>query len=140
MTNVIDISKHFKKIPEPPTIESLAAQCSEEISENWERFARNNRLNDFFLSLVPGWAQPQLNYLSDINAISVIANKINLAVILNSPGTSPASKLGWVASFMIKGVHVETPIMMCEAYARCFNILLFLKLARALTQHGISLN
>lgn len=134
MGDVIDM---FSTRKTPPSVESLALKCVEEISDNWERFARNNRLNDFFLSSVPVWALPQLNYLSDLNAISVVENKLGLALILNSPGTSAASKLGWVAAFETQGIRIETPVMMCEAYARCFNILLFLKLGRELTNHGI---
>jgi len=140
MSNVIDLFESRKKRPEPPTLEVLAEQCIDEISENWERFAKNNRLNDYFISSVPVWAQPKVNYLSDLNAISSIENKVNLALILHAPGTSSSSRLGWVAAFDVNGVQIETPIMMCEAYARCFNILLFLKLSRALTDHGISLS
>lgn len=135
MSNVIDL--FGAKKPQAPTLEVLVAKCTDDISENWQRFAKNNRLNDFFLSCIPHWAIPQINYLSDINAISVIESKLGLAVIVNAPGTSPSSKLGWVAGFQIKDVNVETPVMMCEAYARCFNIILFLKLSRELTNHDI---
>lgn len=134
MGDVIDLFSNRKA---PPSLESLGLKCAEEISDNWERFARNNRLNDFFLSSVPGWAS-QVNYLADLNAISVIENKLGLSLLLNAPGTSASSKLGWVAAFETKGIRVETPVMMCEAYARCFNILLFLKLGREITNHGIT--
>lgn len=136
MSNVIDMFNP-KKHREVPSIDALAVDVTESISENWERFARNNRLNDYFLSCVPLWAMPQINYLSDINAISTIETKLGVAIILNAPGTSESSKLGWVAGFEIKGVKIETPVMVCEAYARCFNIILFLKLSRQLTNHGI---
>jgi len=138
VNNVIDMFNPKKPREAPPSIEALAVRCTDLINENWERFARNNRLNDYFLSCVPLWAMPQLNYLSDLNGVSTIENKLGLSVVVNAPGTSPSSKLGWVAGFEIKGVKVETPVMMCEAYARCFNILLFLKLSRELTNHGIN--
>jgi hypothetical protein len=135
VSNVIDL---FPRKPrEFLTLEDLAIHSTDEISENWERFAKNNRLNDYFLQAVPLWSLPQLNYLSDLNAISSVESKINLSPIINSPETSESSKLGWVAGFFIRGVRIETPVMMCEAYARCFNILLFLKLSRELTNHGI---
>lgn len=136
MSNVIDMFSP-KKPREVPSIEVLAVRCVDDISENWERFARNNRLNDFFMKSIPSWAAPGLNYVSNLNAVSVVETKLGLSFILYAPGTSPSSKLGWVASFEIKGVKVETPVMVCEAYARCFNILLFLKLSRELTNHGI---
>lgn len=137
MSNVIDMFGP-KKPREVPSIEALAAQCSESIAESWERFAKNNRLNDFFLTSVPLWALPQLNYLHDLGAVSGVEAKLGLAVVVNAPGTSPSSRLGWVAAFELRGVRVETPVMMCEAYARCFNILLFLRLSRELTNHGIA--
>lgn len=136
MSNVIDMFSK-RELQVTPTLEALVVKCIDDISENWQRFAKNNRLNDFFLSCIPHWAIPQINYLSDINAISVIETKLGLSVIVNAPGTSPSSKLGWVAGFQIKDANVETPVMMCEAYARCFNIILFLKLSRELTNHGI---
>lgn len=140
MADVIDMFDRRKRTVEKPSLQELATRCSEEISENWERFARNNRLNDFFLSSTPVWALPQVNYLSDLNAISVLENKIHLALLLNAPGTAGASQIGWVAAFEIEGHRIETPYMMCEAYARCFNILLFLKLGHELTHHGLSIS
>lgn len=140
MADIIDMFSRRKALPEIPSVEELAAKCVDEISENWERFAKNNRLNDYFLTSVPVWALPQVNYLSDLNAISSVENKINLSLFLNAPGTSANSKLGWVASSQINGVKVETPVMVCEAYARCFNILLFLKLGRELTNHGLTIS
>lgn len=136
MSNVIDLFAGRRKPAAKLSVEELARKCSEEISDNWERFARNNRLNDYFLSSVPSWATRTINYLADLNAVSTVENKINLSILLNAPGTSPSSHLGWVASFELQGVRVESPVMMCEAYARCFNILLFLKLGRALQQQS----
>jgi hypothetical protein len=135
MSNVIDLFGDRNKRSAPPvSVEDHARNCAEDISENWERFARNNRLNDYFLSCVPMWVNPQVNYLSDLTSVSSLETKIQLNVMVNAPGTCDSAALGWIASFNIQGVHVETPVMMCEAYARCFNILLFLKLSRTLQQ------
>lgn len=137
MGDVVDLFP-AKGLRAVPSVEALAARCGDDISEDWARFARNNRLNDYFLSCVPLWALPQLNYLSDLNAVATVEAKLGLSPIVNAPGTSAASKLGWVAGFDTKDVRVETPVLMCEAYARCFNILLFLKLSRELTNHGLN--
>lgn len=139
MAEVIDLSKHRKPPIEHPTIEQLAALASEEIAGNWERFARNNRLNDYFASSTPTWSNPHTNYLGDLNAVAIIESKINIAVAVSAPGHAGVSQLGWVASFKINGITIATPFMVCEAYARCFNILLFLKLGRELTQRGITI-
>lgn len=120
-----------------PTLEELVASCVDDISVNWERFALNNRLNDFFLSSVPLHSMPSVNYLADLNSIASVEHRIHLSVILNAPGTSESSKLGWIAGFEIQGTKVETPVMMCEAYARCFNVLLYLKLNRELVNNDL---
>jgi len=128
-----------KKRPELPTVAQLALDCSEEIDGNWEKFARNNRLNDYFVQSVPSWTQPTVDYLSDLNALSLIESKIGLNIGLFGPQTIDESQIGWLANFKINGIPVGTPFMMSEAYARCFNILLFLKLRREMTTLGIEI-
>lgn len=127
-------------IIEKPSVEQLAHECCDEIAGNWERFARNNRLNDYFVQSVPLWTTTGVDYLSDLNALSVIESKINLGVLISAPGVSNPNQIGWLAIFKMNDVNVGTPPMFSEAYARCFNILLFLKLGRELTQAGIPVN
>ena len=137
MADVINLSDHRKPSVEQPTIGQIAAECSEEIAGNWEKFARNNRLNDYFVSSTPSWSLNNTNYLADLNALALIESKINIVISVCAPGHSGVSQLGWVSTFNINGTKVSTPFMVCEAYSRCFNILLFLKVGRALTQRGI---
>jgi hypothetical protein len=139
MADVINLSDRRKTPIEHPTIEQIAASCSEEIAGNWEKFARNNRLNDYFMSSTPSWSLSNTNYLADLNALSTVESKVNIIISVCSPGHSGASQLGWVATFKINDVSICTPFMVCEAYARCFNILLFLKVGRELTQRGIAI-
>ena len=126
--------------PTPPSITALAQLCSDEILGHWEKFAQNNRLNDHFISCVPAWAQPSVNYLEDLNALSVVEQKIGLDPQVIAPGFSPDNALGWIAAFRLNGIIVATPFMVNEGYARCFNILLYLKLKRDLVTHGIPLS
>jgi hypothetical protein len=137
MADIISFADHHKKVK--PTLEQLAATSLDEISTNWEKFARNNHLNDYFISNISLWVLPNVNYLTDLNALSQIEAKIKLALELRAPSQSN-KQIGWVASFIMNGIRIETPFMFSEAYARCFNILLFLKLSRELMQHGISIN
>jgi len=138
MADVIDIASRRKPPPpEKPTIRELADHCIEEIQGNWEKMARNNRLNDFFISSTPSYSQPTINYLEDLNALSAIEMKIGLDPQVVAPGFSPDNALGWLASFRLNGIAVTTPFMVNEQYARCFNILMFLKLKRELVTNGI---
>lgn len=135
MADVIDISTRFKK--QKPTLQEIFQNAIEEISGNWERFAANNRLNDFFVQCVPTWAQPELNYLDDLMALSSIERKIHLEPQIIAPGFNVDNALGWVAACRINGMIIATPFMPSEAYARAFNILLYLKVKRDLVTNQI---
>lgn len=137
--NVIDFASRQKKPPPKPTIQELAQFCSDEILAHWEKFASNNRLNDHFISQTPTWSQPTVNYLDDLNGLSAIEQKIHLEPQVVAPGFSPDNALGWIAAFRINGIIVATPFMVSEQYARCFNILLYLKLKREMTTAGVPL-
>lgn len=142
MADVIDFSDWRRKKQEEQAEKlssELVTHCVAEISDAWERSARNNKLNDFFISSVPTWTRSELNYVNDLNALSSIESKIHLDVIVAAPATLDPEALGWAAGFTFMGDVVSTPEMVSEAYARAFNILLFLKLQRELKKinlHG----
>lgn len=141
MADVINIASRRKPatpLPEKPTVAELAVRCAEEIQSNWEKMARNNRLNDFFISSTPPFSSPSVNYLEDLNALSLIELKIGLEPQVISPGFSGDNALGWIACHRINGESVVSPFMINEQYARCFNILMFLKLKRELVTNGIT--
>lgn len=140
MAEIINLDDHRKPPQKKPSLEELAVICSEEIAENWQRFAKNNRLNDYFKQSAPSYTKDDLVYVQDLNAISAIEARINLNLTLHAPQSIDESQLGWIADFKIGSAHVSTPFMPFETYARCFNILLFLKLSRELTNHGISVS
>lgn len=141
MADIIDISTRFKKPQPKPTVTELAQFCADEILAHWEKFASNNRLNEYFLQSVPLWANQTVNYLEDLNALSAIEQKTYLEPQVIAPGfNEKQNALGWVAAFRLNGVVVATPFMVSEQYARCFNVLLYLKLKRELSTHGIPLS
>lgn len=133
MADIINFADHAKK---KPTVEYLSQRAADEILANWEKFAANNRLNDFFLQSAPSWAT-QTNYLEDLTALSLLEQKIKLDPQICSPGFLPDNMLGWIASFRINGIIVTTPFMPTEQYARCFNVLLYLKIKRELVTNEI---
>jgi hypothetical protein len=137
MADVIDITSRFKKLPPAPTLEDIAAHAIDDITSNWEKFASNNRLNDYFLQCTPSWSLPEKNYLEDLGALSVMEQKIKMEPQTTSPGFSPDNALGWIAAFRMNGKVIATPFMLSECYARCFNILLYLKIKRELVTNKI---
>ncbi len=142
MADIVDISTRFKKVTPPATVTvtEIAQHAIEEITSHWEKFASNNRLNDYFLQCVPTWAQPAVNYLEDLNALSSLEQKIKIDPQVVAPGFSPDNALGWIAAFRVNGIVVVTPFMVSEQYARCFLILLFLKLKRQMKEAGITIS
>jgi hypothetical protein len=140
MADVISFADHRKTPLEKPTVQELIEFVTEEITGHWEKFASNNRLNEYFIQCTPSWSRAKVNYLQDLNALAGIEQKIKLEPQIIAPGFGIDNPLGWVAAFRLNGEVVATPYMLSEPYARCFNILLFLKLGRELQQHGIPIN
>ena len=133
MADIINLADRRKK--DPPSIHKLIEDAIDLISSEWERFAKVNRLNDYFIETAGVWTEAGVNYLSDLNAISAVENKIGISIIVTAPF---GGHLGWRASFPIKSGTVTTPDLPFETYARCFNILLHLKLKRDLLANGYS--
>lgn len=146
MGDVIDFARFQKRAGKPkhkltlvPTAQPAETQeqvtqfCVDEILAHWEKFAANNRLNEYFISCTPSWSSSTVNYLQNLEAISVIEQKIDLEPQITSPGFSGGEQYsGWGVQFKIAESIVSTPLMASECYARCFGILLFLKLKREL--------
>lgn len=119
-----------------PTVHELITQAAEWVMHDWEKFAKLNRLNDYFTSTASVWTREGVNYLEDLNAVSVIEQKIGMNIVVRSPLIS--EHMGWKASFPLQSTTVYTPEMPFETYARCFNILLFIKLKRDLLAAGMA--
>lgn len=139
MADIINLADRRKKPVEKPSSQDLVLFCTDEILSHWDKFASNNRLNEYFIQSVPSWTQPSVNYLEDLSALAGIELKIGLEPQVSAPGFVADNQPGWVSSFKINGLIVSTPFMVSELYARCFGVLLFLKLKREYTSHGLPL-
>ena len=129
MADVINMSDHRKKKP-IPSPQEVVLFCTDAVMQEWERFAKNNRLNEYFTSSIPSYAKHNINYLSDLDEIAVVEGRISLLPGIWAPGINGPSQFGWRACFRFGEVLVETPDMASEPYARCCNILIFLKVKR----------
>lgn len=125
MANVIQLSDHRKQAKPKLSVAEVVSWCIDDLIGTWEKFAKTNRLNDFFQQSIQS-STADLNYVQDLNAIASIEAKLGLALQIISPDFSEDS-LGWVASFRVNGAFVSTPWMSSEAFARSFAIVLFLK-------------
>jgi len=87
--NVVDLSA-FRKAKaeaqqEKPTIEQLAHGARERTEFEWEKFARSNRLNDYFTTSLPSYCSETTNYLQDLNEVGIVENKVGLVLTLRAP-------------------------------------------------------
>lgn len=134
--NLADKRKQVKVEKPKATFEEVYFFCVEHIEEEWEKAAKTNRLNEFFVANAEPYSTTDVNYLSDLNAISALEAKVGVSVFIRSPDSTDddAGNVGWIAGFIVQENMVSSPEMFTEAYARCFNILLFIKLRRELSQ------
>lgn len=138
MSNVINMADFRKSEPVP--IEQLveeAAKTVEEILYDWEKMAKNNRLNEYFCSTAPSIMKEGVGYLYDLNELSRIEHIIQLSPTILGPGTITTSQWGWVVRFTVKEPwQVSTPQLPSETHARAFAIILFMKMKRLVLQQS----
>lgn len=121
-------------VPKPKaktaSVQDLAAYSSEVIQLDWEKYSRSNKLNEYFIESTSAYADLAKVYTQDLNAVASLEDVIGLQAQILSPGFSGQS--GWLAGFRVQDQIVATPYFDTESYARCFNVLLYLKLKREL--------
>lgn len=102
------------------------------ITEEWKQHAVDNSLNKFVIDhFRDRLIEKNVDYTNDLNAVSRLEHHIHLYPIILGPGSTTGNSLGWGAGFYLNGLLFATPEFSSEAYARCFNILLFAKLKAA---------
>lgn len=139
MGEVVDFTaRRLKEKPKKVTIEELHVRAIEYLLGDWEKMARNNRLNDYFRQSVPQIdSSTKINYMGDLNEIAALELNIEHFPVIYFPGTNDRKQLGWQVHFFIGKTRLATPELASEAYARCFGILLFLKVKRDAIEAGI---
>lgn len=129
MADIIDFTakKKQKEQPTAPVVsmEQLVQDTIEGLTDDWERMARKNKLNAFFISALPSFIdqKTKTNFMSDLNAIASLEKNMHLMLSIRAPGSIEPEQLGWVAQFRIGDYEIDTPDMAAEEYARCFAIL-----------------
>lgn len=135
MANVINIDDKRKKKPQMTPVE-MVAFCNTDVMDSWEKYAKSNRLNEFFSINASIYTKPEINYLSNISEIVSIERVLGMHPAIYAPGIISQQQIGWRAGFRFENILVETPDMASEEYARCCNILIWLRIKRAVSQAG----
>jgi hypothetical protein len=121
------------------TWDQVRAEAIDFLLGDWEKMARNNRLNDYFKRSLSSTIDhgSKVNYMSDLNEIATLELNMELYPMIYFPGTISGQQHGWVVKFKLEKETVSTPELASEAYARCFAILLYLKVKRDAISAGL---
>ena len=136
MADIINMDAMRKKKP-PPLPKSpaeLSDFCSADVMEHWEKYAKSNRLNEFFSTNASIYTKPEINYLSNISEIVSVERVLGMQPVIYAPGIISQQQIGWRAGFRFENILVETPDMASEEYARCCNVLIWLRIKRAVSE------
>jgi hypothetical protein len=139
MGNVVDFTAYrLGEVKKPLTPEEIEQDATDFLLRDWEKMARNNRLNDYFRSSLPNLIDQQgrVNYMSDLNEVAALELNIEHFPMVFFPGTLHRKQHGWVVKFQIGDFIIATPELASEAYSRCFAILLHIKLKKDLRDAG----
>lgn len=142
MAEIFDFTKHRLQKTQPAkiiTIDDLKREAVDFLLADWEKMARNNRLNDYFKSSLPNSIDSvcKVNYMADLNGIAALELNLELFPAMFGPGATRKEQLGWMVQFKIGDQYVCTPELASEAYARCFGILLYLRVKHAALEAGL---
>lgn len=133
MGEVISFQLRAKPVP---TWDELVAACTQSLLDDWEKMAQGNRLNDYFKAVLPNLTSREVvsNYMADLNGAATIERKLDMWPVIYFPGTCDNN--GWVIVTNLGSFSFKTPEFANEAYARCFNILLFIRVKQAAISAG----
>jgi hypothetical protein len=140
MGDVVDFTARRLKIPpKVVTMSDLFDDATHYLLADWEKMARNNRLNDYFRSTVPNLRHisEKTNFMSDLNEVAQLELNIELFPMIFFPGTTDRKQHGWIVQFFLGKEKLSTPELASEAHARCFAILLYLKMKRDAIAAGL---
>lgn len=137
MGAVVNLAERRKVKPVKPTVLELATFVCDDILDHWNKAASKNMLNEYFMTCTPPYSYAHVNYLEDLTAIGEMERRIGLWCQVISPHFGNPELPGWIAAFRVGSTTITTPFFTSEAFARCFNILLFLRVNRDIKTYDI---
>jgi hypothetical protein len=126
--DVIDLAARRAAAQAPEPVAARATRAADALLDMWLEAVRVNRLGPFFASMLPASADPAVPYTSSLDAVAGLEQTLGVAAATFAPGTFDAAQIAWRAAHAVEGATVLTPELPTEAQARCFNILLCLRL------------
>jgi hypothetical protein len=142
MGDLVDLTQWRQdRKQQAPTVTwaTIIAESLDFLLTEWEKLARHNRLNDYFKRQLSNTIEfaSKANYMADLNEVALLELKLDVFPMIFFPGTMNDKQLGWVVRFKLGSETIATPELANEAYARCFALLLHLKIKHAALVAGL---
>ena len=142
MSKIVDFNK-FKaaaELAKSSTIEndsdknkSVFIMVISEMTEEWQDYATVDNLNQYILDVFRDkLIDRSLDYTGSLDSISKLEQHLRFNPMVLGPGATVGNSLGWGAGFYLNGNLYGTPEFSTEIHARCFNLILWVKLKEAL--------
>ena len=75
--------------------------------------------------------------VEDLNVLASIERMVGLNPVIFSPTCTDANMVGWIVGFHMSDCVFSSPELKTEGLARAFNVLLFLRMSRALNAKAV---
>jgi hypothetical protein len=114
-------------------------EVTDDVLGEWSRAAARDQLNEYIGSKIPAKARLKTDaeYIKNLNALSMIEQKLDMKVALFYPGCTAANPIGWMAAFHRgKEVFTTVPDMASEGHARSMNLVLSIAFLATLKSLG----
>ena len=125
------IKKNIRPVITEELLSNIFNEVGFEVLSEWDRAAKNNKLNDYFTSKIPPLARGVrgIDYINDLNALAQVEQKLQLIIGINAMHL-PSKQLLWSISFTTSLFDITktytTLLMHNEYQARALNILTYL--------------
>jgi hypothetical protein len=115
----------------------------EDVLGEWQAAAARDQINEYIASKLPSSVKMKddMDYINNLNALSMIEQKLKMRLGIFYPGCTTANKIGWIAAFHIgKVAYTTPPDMASEGYARAICIVLFVTFEKHMKSLGRKIN
>lgn len=124
------LAKKKKSAPkqQPQTTTEIFEDVYADIIDEWQTKAIANGLNEYIRKKIPVHARgtAQADFVGDLNILALAESRLGMQVSMINP--EAAGTQGWLVSFKMGDEAFSAPPQMAsEAYARAFNILMFVE-------------
>lgn len=112
----------------------MTVDISGHILEDWQRFTKLNKLQEWFIQCLPMYTKPNVNYLNNLSEIAAVEKLMGYTprMVLRGPDYSDAAEF-FKAKAKYGDYVITGPEMLTEEHARAIMLLIYNKVKREFT-------